>query len=50
MKITTKKKNNKIYVYENGELMWTQNLLYPLKSWGATRFRQYAIRKGLKNG
>jgi hypothetical protein len=43
--IKTKKKNNKIYVYENGELMWVENLKNPLKSWGATRFKKYAREK-----
>jgi hypothetical protein len=42
MIITTKKRADKIYVYDEGELMWVKNLTNPLKSWGATNFRQYA--------
>ena len=41
-KITIKMKNNKIYVYDKGKLMWVRNLINPLKSWGATRYRKYS--------
>ncbi|MBU1235112.1 MAG: hypothetical protein KKD01_19855 [Proteobacteria bacterium] len=41
-KIKTRKKGNYIHVIKGDDIMWTENLDVPLRSFGATRFRKYA--------